>query len=323
MEENSEPTKEEGVKALPEVIPGGEENGPVALQNPDGSFSTPQNRLDEYRTTPPEDSEAPSLRAYKANLKKAVDRATQRRKVTSGAPRLTPAQRKEMRKAQLAKAHAALKVKKASRDAVRAKVARGEPLSREEHEMIYWTAARTKEQAKRMALDAVAKLVIKPKTIQELRLVVENTAARHAYNPIEELIKMSQELGSDLESRQEMIRAYSDPGSEIYEPETAAILREGIPDLIKDKISIDSKLLPFLVPAISAPKAEHAEDPDKRRVRVSVNRFVMPNEAGAQPLYKDKMVVVDLDPAQDADMPEIPRVSPDDEPVTVQPEANV
>ena len=163
----------------------------------------------------------------------------------------------------LAKARAVQALKKKERQIVEEKVAAGLPITEEERALL--TFRTNKKQAdERKILAQAAKLMIKPQSVHDLRLLVETTAAKHHYNPIESLILQTQ-----------------DPN---------------IPE--KDKVAIHKVLLPFLVPQLPAPKAATPETEDTG-IKVTVTQFVFPpNEKNVTPLHKQKPTTVKIE--QDA-----------------------
>lgn len=164
---------------------------------------------------------------------------------------------REKRQGALAKAKEVLQLKKQERELIQKKVDQGMPITEEERQKLDWTAAESSEQKKDRLLNQVAKLVIKPQTVEELRLVVERTAAKHGYNPIEELIKLS--------------------SSEHLEE--------------KERIAIHKALLPFLAPQLPQQKVAAREDEDRGpRVRVTVTQFVFQQEQRAAPLHTERPV---------------------------------
>jgi hypothetical protein len=161
----------------------------------------------------------------------------------------------------LAKGRETRRIKIEQRSIVQEKVARGMPITAEERVMLEYTGGRvTKEQKKEKILEAAASLVIKPQSVHALRLVVEQTAAKMKYNPIESLIELTQD------------------------------------DNVKEseKIAIHKALLPFLVPQLATPKPEKEEQ--NHGVKVTVTQFVFPKKDVAQPaLHTEKPVTVNTD----------------------------
>lgn len=162
---------------------------------------------------------------------------------------------KKARQAAMAKATAAKKLKVQQRELVRKKVEQGLPITEQEREMLGWKAGgqtRSKEERQRELIAQAAKLMIKPSSVTELRMLVETTAAKNNYNPIESLIHLT-----------------NDP-----------TVKE------TDKIAIHKALLPFLVPQLATPKAtnEKAEG----GVKVTVAQFVFNGPREKTALHAEK-----------------------------------
>lgn len=150
--------------------------------------------------------------------------------------------RLEIGRARMAKALDALKLKTAQKRLVREKVEKGLPITEEERKLLTWTTRMNEKEKQRKIVDAAAHLVIKAQSVQELRLIVEKTAARHAYNPIESLIQ---------QTKDPLIPA-------------------------KEKIAIHKALLPFLVPQLPVEKQNDRKNPEG--VKVTITQFVFPEE---------------------------------------------
>lgn len=181
--------------------------------------------------------------------------------------RQVAAERKEARERGLKKAHEVIRMKNQQRELVKKKVEMQLPITEQERELLTWSRTASQKVKKQQLIDQVSKLVISPKTVEELRMVVEQTAARHAYNPIEALIRLGGE-DSSLED--------------------------------KDKVAIHKALLPFLVPQLPTPKAVTEKDGDSKRVRVTITQFVFPErpQNNVTPLHKERppSVVEETDP---------------------------
>lgn len=150
---------------------------------------------------------------------------------------------REKRLSAILKANAAKRLKMSQREIVMKKVEQNMPITAEEQQLVHWTANAKRKRNQQLAIDAVSKLVIRPQNIDALRLVVEQTAARHGYNPIESLIMLTQS--------------------------------DNVED--KDKVSIHKALLPFLAPQLPAVKEAKREEDDGARVKVTVTHFVFPS----------------------------------------------
>lgn len=176
----------------------------------------------------------------------------------SGKVKLTPAELKAQRLAALAKGRETRRLKLAQREIVRRKVEMGSPISDEERRSLLWKggnmAGKTEEA---LAMAAVSKLMIKPQSVTELRLLVESTAAKHAYNPIEGLIKLT----------------------------TSPNLKD------TDVIAIHKALLPFLVPQLATPKAAPTES--EGGVKVTITQFVFDGKKTAEALHTERPTTVE------------------------------
>lgn len=153
----------------------------------------------------------------------------------------------------------------ALRDAVRQKVEAGLPITEEERARLNYKGgnnhAKGNKRTEREILAAASKLMMRPQSLTELRHLVETTAAKHHYNPIE-----------------------------------ALILQTSNPELKEsEKVAIHKALLPFLVPQLATPKAtSEAQD---QGVKVTITSFVFPEQRGAAPIHAEKIVTaVDTPP---------------------------
>ena len=150
---------------------------------------------------------------------------------------------------------------------VREKVENGLPITEQEREALSWRAGNGggNKPSDRSIIAAAAKLMIKPQSVSELRLLVETTAAKHHYNPIEALI---------LQTRDADIKE-------------------------SEKIAIHKALLPFLVPILATPKSqsEHADT----GVKVIITSFVFPENRSQGPIHAEKMITAVETPAPPTD----------------------
>jgi len=164
---------------------------------------------------------------------------------------------KEIRKKALEKAQESIRLKRQQQALVRKKIEVGLPITEEERAVYEWSSTESKKRRESRLIDSVAKLVITPKTVEELRLVVEQTAARYQYNPIEALIKLTGD-SSELDDEK--------------------------------KMNIHKALLPFLVPQVPVIKAKESADRDDKKVRVTVTQFVFPEreQNNVTPLHKER-----------------------------------
>lgn len=141
------------------------------------------------------------------------------------------------------------------------KVAQGIAISEEERQQLEYSGGRVSKEAKKeKIIEAAASLVIKPQSVTALRLVVEQTAAKLKYNPIESLIDLTK--GNDIKD--------------------------------SEKIAIHKALLPFLVPQLATPKPEKHEE--NHGVKVTITQFVFPKkDADAKALHTEKPATVVTD----------------------------
>ena len=163
----------------------------------------------------------------------------------------------EQRRASIKKAQEAKRIKMAQREMVRRKIENAQPITEQERELLKWKggnrAGQTEDQ---LVMAAAAKLMIKPQSVSELRLLVETTAAKNNYNPIEKLIHLT-----------------SDPN--VTEAE---------------KISIHKALLPFLVPILATPKA--LSEKGEGGVKVVITSFSFDPKRPEAALHTEKPVTV-------------------------------
>ena len=165
---------------------------------------------------------------------------------------------KKNRQGAIKKAQEARAIKVAAKRLVERKVAENLPISEEERNLLTWRNGNPHGKTQsNLAIAAVAKLVMKPQSVNELRMLVEKTAAKHSYNPIEALIQLTQ-------------------NNHIEE---------------KEKIAIHKALLPFLVPVLATPKASQGEE-GGGGVKVVVTQFHFPASRPSGPLHLEKPVTV-------------------------------
>lgn len=199
--------------------------------------------------TPPEKPIEDTIRDHEAMTARKINRGQQALKNVSP----------EKIQRNLEKARAVMALKRKERNVVKEKVAAGLPITEEERSKLL-TRQNAKDMTEREAIARAAKLMIKPQSVNELRLLVETTAAKNHYNPIESLILQTK-----------------DPD---------------IPE--KEKIAIHKALLPFLVPQLPTPKPTTA-DVEDTGVRVTVTQFVFPSNNNEQPLHLQKPATVTVE----------------------------
>ena len=166
------------------------------------------------------------------------------------------AERKEIKRKTMAKAREVLRLRKIQVDAIKEKVKLGLEITPEENAMLAVGPRKskvTRAQAASSLMDMASKLVIKPQTVQALRLVVEQTAARHKYNPIDELIRLTK--SADLGD--------------------------------KDKVAIHKALMPFLIPTVGPAPTEEEATPEDQRPKIIIKNFHM-GEREVRPIHESK-----------------------------------
>ena len=143
--------------------------------------------------------------------------------------------------------------KKRQQDLVREKIEKGLPITEEERALAVHRLGRKRSKLEELCA-AASGLVITPSTVKALRLVVEQTAAKYKYNPIEELIKLTK-------------------GNQIKDAE---------------KAKIHQALMPYLIPQISPTKGDQPEEvPENERPKVVIKQFVIEG-APARPIHETK-----------------------------------
>ena len=158
-------------------------------------------------------------------------------------------------------AHRAAKQKK--KDLVREKVRLGMPISEEERNLLTWGSKKVGSNTDNDIIAAASKLLMQPTHIKELRILVERTAAKYAYNPIEELIRLTQPVKGETKHQ--------------------------IP--ADERISIHKALLPFLVPVLSVPKTA-PEVPESGGTRVVITQYTFPAVESSTPIHEQPVTTV-------------------------------
>jgi hypothetical protein len=151
------------------------------------------------------------------------------------------------------KAIAGMKIKRESKRLVEEKIKNGMPVTEEERELLLWSPGKKKPQGKdarnEMLVGMATKLLIRPQNVTELRVLVEQIAKKHDYNPIESLILQTQDKNLDEET----------------------------------KMTIHKALLPFLVPQIQTPRLRTVDDPEENQIKVTISQFVFPTGSNHAP----------------------------------------
>jgi hypothetical protein len=163
---------------------------------------------------------------------------------------------KAQRKKSLEKANRERDKLKLKREVAREKIKKGLPVTEEE---VLAAGRSFGYQPKggpiprdKISTEPEAAIVLKPQTINALRVIVEATAAASAYNPIQGLL------------------------DELKDPDLSA----------KDRVAIHKTLLPFLMPMLSPAKEEHVEQAPQQG-KVVIKNFVLP-EAALGPIHQSK-----------------------------------
>lgn len=170
--------------------------------------------------------------------------------------------------------HEALARKKEMKKAVQRKVDLGMPITDEERDLLMWTPGRNKTKDVKMreedTIAAASKLLMRPQNVKELRALVERTAAKHHYNPIEALILMTKDGKLDPE----------------------------------DVAGIHKALLPYLAPQLKVAAPKEESEGDASGVRVFITRFEFPpDQSSASPLYQHKPATVTITDEQSPPAP--------------------
>lgn len=160
----------------------------------------------------------------------------------------------------LAMAREARALKFRERQLIREKMASGMPITPEEAAKLVVpgkNGTKAQERRRRELLNAVAPtLVIKPRSINELRLLIEDTAQKRGYNPVEALIDICEEKDED--------------GKFVLDA--------------KERINIHRTLLPFLMPQIAPAKPDQVDKgSDDGQLKIKVVQMTFPPDSGAPP----------------------------------------
>lgn len=162
---------------------------------------------------------------------------------------------KKARRANMEKAHAAMRLKKKQRDIVREKVAAGMPITEQEQQLLSSrlnVKNKSRQAQEEATLAAASKLLIQPQNVKELRILVDRIAHKHAYNPLEQLIKMT-------------LPTENPDGTYSYQIPAA------------DRATIHKALLPYLTPQLKVSPVKE-EDPKNEGVKVVISQFVFPED---------------------------------------------
>lgn len=158
----------------------------------------------------------------------------------------------------MAKAHEARRLKLAQRELVRRKVEQALPITDAERALLGWKGGNKQDKTQdEVTIAAAAKLLIKPQSVAELRILVEKTAAKHHYNPIEGLIELVKSDAIDE----------------------------------KEKIAIHKALLPYLVPQLATPK--NIDEKSSGGVKVVITSFSFDPKKSEAPLHAERPKTVE------------------------------
>ena len=235
----------------------------------------------------PREGESPAEQRHRMKTERLVWDAQKAKGefLTPEEKRAKTARQKKARQEAIKKARAVRMNNLKTRKDVIKKVAQGKLITSDEATIIQRNEVRERLHARRMEeLGRTAELLIKPSSVAQLRAMVEQTAKDMDYNPMKSLIELAQKA--------------QDEG------------------LIEQAISIHKTLLPFLVPALSATKADDAEK-DKGGLNVVIEQIQFDgaaNVAPDRPLHEQKPNILTL--------PQEPTLVPTPGPGDVDPMAN-
>jgi hypothetical protein len=160
------------------------------------------------------------------------------------------------RRINIQKAITARRLKDQQLKVIKEKLAAKLPITQEEEEILQKSSRRrgpNRVEAANQLVEMASKMVIKPQTVQALRLVVERTAAKHKYNPIDELIRLTK--SDDLND--------------------------------KEKVAIHKALMPYLIPAVAPAQTEEEATPEDQRPKIVIKNFTLP-ERDVRPIHESK-----------------------------------
>lgn len=172
-----------------------------------------------------------------------------------------------------ARARAASAVKMKQREAIREKVKLGLPITEEEALLLNFrqNVKQKKADQERETLEQASRLIVKNGDVKTLRGLVEKVAEKHKYNPLEELIKMTQP-GPDGQ--------YKLPADE--------------------RAQIHKSLLPYLTPQLKVAPLKEPE-PEAAGTKVTIKQFVFPEEKTLNKIYDAPRVRVSTTEAESAE----------------------
>lgn len=184
-----------------------------------------------------------------------------------GTPRMTKEARLAKMRANAEVGRQVIKEKLARRKLVEEKVRLGMPITDEERDLLSYksnASGPSRLEREKQTLAAASQLLLRPTNVNDLRALIEKTAAKYHYNPVEALIKMLQPEETEV------------AGVKTVKYQVPAV----------DRIGIHKTLLPFLAPQLKVAPAREA-DPEKAGVKVTVTMFEFPEErASARPVHE-------------------------------------
>lgn len=214
--------------------------------------------MSEDATQAPED-QAPPADAPKPRAPGVHIPASAEAKARGKALKAEKLKLKNHRQLQIKKMHAAKEAMANRRALIQEKIKKGIPITEEELKVVAVRNKTLLNMAKgQIKMTAEPAIVVKPQTINALRVIVEQTAARHAYNPIDGLL--------------EELKAMDEEGNKLLP--------------VKDRVAIHKTLLPYLMPQIGPAKEEHVATPNQAP-KITIKSFQLA-PADTRPLHESK-----------------------------------
>lgn len=177
------------------------------------------------------------------------------------------------KKDRMAKMHAGTAKKRREVEIIRAKIKEEILLTQQEVDVIQLHG---NKKDKLYIKNHTAETIIATKDVKELRAIVEQTAAKYMYNPIEELIRTSLHLD----------KRGKPAGEEVPRID------------VKEKMNIDKALLPYLVAQVPPQKAQDSNsNTESKGVQVFINQIAFDGpinrpHAGDTPLHTQQPAMV-------------------------------
>lgn len=190
------------------------------------------------------------------------DRRKREREERLKQPRKTKEEITKEKVERLRLAREKLREKIRQKEIVEEKVRANMPITEDERQLLEWSPgkapAKSRAEQEALTIAKAAKLVLQPKHVTELRMLVEKTAEKFSYNPIEELILCAQTTEDE-----------------------------------ELKVGIHKALLPFLVPQLQVPKPK-PETGDEGGVKVTITQFVFKDD-DKKPLHQQSPTMVTIE----------------------------